>query len=241
MAGDWLEQLEARLELQLETFLAANPAQQALLAEQEARDRQAALVGERSRLQRQAEQQRQQLLLQAEEIRAWRLRVERARAAGAEELAARAEAHVAGLMEQGRADWARLAQLGQAFAAVERELQELAERPGRQPPASRRASPEQDLELDLEQAWAAFEAEQELEVLRRRTATGSPATASSPARSPAPASSATASPVPAAAPAAAPAASESSSASSADRTAANCASAAGSPAPRAPAAERKAP
>ena len=61
-AGDWLEQLEAQLERQLEAFLASNPAQQALLQEQEARDRQAQLVGERSRLQRQAEQQRQRLL-----------------------------------------------------------------------------------------------------------------------------------------------------------------------------------
>ena len=170
MAGDWLEQLEAQLEQQLETFLAANPAQQARLAEQEARDRQAALVGERSRLQRQAEQRRQQLLQLAEEIRAWRLRVERARAAGAGDLAARAEAHVAGLMEQGRASWAQLARQGQAFAAVERELQELAERPPRRPPASAPAAA--SAEQDLEQAWAAFEAEQELEALRRRSAGG---------------------------------------------------------------------
>ena len=39
--NDWWEQLETRLERELANFLTANPAQQALLQEQEARDRQA--------------------------------------------------------------------------------------------------------------------------------------------------------------------------------------------------------
>ena len=38
-AADWLEQLEARLEQQLEAFLRANPAQEALLQEQEQLER----------------------------------------------------------------------------------------------------------------------------------------------------------------------------------------------------------
>lgn len=159
VAGDWLEQLEARLERQLEAFLASNPAQQALLQEQEARDRQAQLVGERSRLQRQAEQQRQRLLELASEIRAWRQRVERARAAGADELAQRAEAHVDELMEQGRRHWNQLADLGQQFNAVESGLQELSAAP----PA---AASTPNGEADLEQAWAAFETQQELERMK---------------------------------------------------------------------------
>ena len=158
-AGDWVEQLEARLERQLEAFLAANPAQQALLQEQEARDRQAQLVGERSRLQRQAEQQRQRLLELAGEIRAWRQRVDRARAAGASDLAQRAEAHVSELMEQGRRSWNQLADLGQQFNAVENALQELANTP-------RTAASKPNSEADLEQAWAAFEAQQELERMK---------------------------------------------------------------------------
>lgn len=166
-AGDWLEQLEARLERQLESFLASNPAQQALLQEQEARDRQAQLVGERSRLQRQAEQQRQQLLELAGEIRAWRQRVQRARAAGADELAQRAEAHVTELMEQGRRSWNQLTELGQRFNSVENALQELAAAP---PVAvgNSRARPGVDQDLDLEQAWAAFEAQQDLERMKAR-------------------------------------------------------------------------
>jgi hercynine metabolism protein len=152
----WLDELEARLEQQLAAFLAANPSQEALLGEQEARDRQAQLVGQRRQLQRQAEQERQALLQLAAEIRCWQERVVKSRAAGATALAERAEAHQQALMEQGRQRWQRLGELGVSFAAVERELGELESRP-RQPRAS-----------SLEQDWASFEAEQALEALRRR-------------------------------------------------------------------------
>jgi hercynine metabolism protein len=152
----WLDELEARLEQQLAAFLAANPSQEALLEEQGARDRQARLVGQRRQLQRQAEQERQALLRLADEIRRWQERVVKARAAGATTLAERAEAHQQGLMEQGRQRWQQLSELGVSFAAVERDLRELENRP--RPP---RAS-------SLEQDWAAFEAEQALEQLRRQ-------------------------------------------------------------------------
>ena len=152
----WLDELEARLEQQLAAFLAANPSQEALLEEQGARDRQARLVGQRRQLQRQAEQERQALLRLADEIRRWQERVVKARAAGATTLAERAEAHQQGLMEQGRQRWQQLSELGVSFAAVERDLRELENRP--HPP---RAS-------SLEQDWAAFEAEQALEQLRRQ-------------------------------------------------------------------------
>ena len=152
----WLDELEARLEQQLAAFLAANPSQEALLGEQEARDRQAQLVGRRRQLQRQAEQERQALLQLAAEIRCWQERLAKARAAGATALAERAEAHQQALMEQGRQRWQRLGELGVSFAAVERELGELESRP-RQPRAS-----------SLEQDWVSFEAEQALEQLRQR-------------------------------------------------------------------------
>ncbi|MCT0215457.1 hypothetical protein KQ298_03835 [Synechococcus sp. CS-1330] len=152
----WLDELEAQLDQQLAAFLAANPSQEALLGEQEARDRQARLVGQRRQLQRQAEQERQTLLQLASEIRCWQERLAKAHSAGATALAERAEAHQQTLMEQGRLRWQRLGELGVSFAAVERELGELESRP-RQPPAS-----------SLEQDWASFEAEQALEQLRRR-------------------------------------------------------------------------
>ena len=155
-SSSWLDQLEARLNLQLEAFLAANPSQEALLEEQGARDRQARLVGQRRQLQRQAEQERQALLQLADEIRRWQERVVKAQAAGATSLAERAKAHQQGLMEQGRQRWQQLGELGVSFAAVERDLRELDSR-SRPPRAS-----------SLEQDWAAFEANQALEELRRQ-------------------------------------------------------------------------
>ena len=155
-SSSWLDQLEARLDQQLEAFLAANPSQEALLEEQGARDRQARLVGQRRQLQRQAEQERQALLQLADEIRRWQERVVKAQAAGAAALAERAKAHQQGLMEQGRQRWQQLGELGVSFAAVERDLRELDSR-SRPPRAS-----------SLEQDWAAFEANQALEELRRQ-------------------------------------------------------------------------
>jgi len=155
-SSSWLDQLEARLDQQLEAFLAANPSQETLLEEQGARDRQARLVGQRRQLQRQAEQERQALLQLADEIRRWQERVVKAQAAGATALTERAKAHQQGLMEQGRQRWKQLGELGVSFAAVERDLRDLESR-SRPPKAS-----------NLEQDWAAFEADQALEELRRQ-------------------------------------------------------------------------
>ncbi|KEF41177.1 MAG: hypothetical protein ER33_12820 [Cyanobium sp. CACIAM 14] len=158
MSSNWLEELEARLERQLEGFLRTNPQQEELLREQEARDRQQRLLAERGRLRQQAEEQRQQLLKLAEEIRQWQGRISRARSAGADALAGRAEAHVGALMDQGRHRWQALTDLGQRFASVERELAELV----RQPANGGDSTP------DLEADWARFEAQQELQELKRR-------------------------------------------------------------------------
>lgn len=118
--GSWLDELEARLNQQLESFLRANPLQEALLAEQDQRDRQQRLLNARLKLRQEAELQRQGLLRLAGEIRQWQERSERARGAGAQDLATRAEAHIATLMEQGRSRWQTLGELGERFAAAER-------------------------------------------------------------------------------------------------------------------------
>lgn len=158
MSSSWLEELEARLDQQLEGFLRSNPQQEQLLREQSARDRQRQLLEERRQLRRQAEEQRRQLLRLAEEIQQWQDRIGRARRAGAADLAGRAEEHVAGLMDQGRHRWQALADLGQRFGSVEQELAELV----RQPDATAASPP------DLEADWARFEAQQALEELKRR-------------------------------------------------------------------------
>ncbi len=150
MGGSWLDELEAQLEQRLNAFLRANPAQEARLADQEARDRQQRLLAERLQLRQQAERQRQALLQLATEIRLWQERIGKARAAGAADLASRAETHVATLMERGRQRWEQLGELGRRHAELEREL----------------AAPATC--TDLEEAWARFETGEELEQLRRR-------------------------------------------------------------------------
>jgi hercynine metabolism protein len=168
----WLDDLEARLETELDGFLRTNPDQEALLAEQERRDRQEALRRQRLQLQESAERARADLLQLASDIRCWQERVAKARHAGAEDLARRAEAHVGGLMEQGRQRWQALAELGQRFGAVEWELSQLgrqatgtATQTGASTPAS---APTAEAGSDLGEAWAAFEAQQELEALKQR-------------------------------------------------------------------------
>ena len=193
--GSWFEQLEARLEQQLEAFLRANPAQEALLQEQEQQDRARAWRERRLTLQQQAEGLRAELLELAAEINRWQQRVKRAREAGATELAERAEAHLNGLMEQGRQRWQLLVALGEALTELEAGLQQEAAAAaggqggaqgssgststgataptgttaptdtasGRGVAGSGPTQPE-----DLDRAWARFEADQELEQLRRR-------------------------------------------------------------------------
>ena len=175
--GGWFEQLEAQLERQLETFLAANPAQEALLQEQELQEKQQRLKRRRLELQGQADQARSGLLTLVAEINQWQQRVQRARDAGADDLAGRAGQHLGQLMGQGRDRWQALAELGRSFQAVEAELEQLARQapPASQasghgraegPPASQAKGGSEPEPLD--QAWATFEAQQALEDLRRR-------------------------------------------------------------------------
>jgi hercynine metabolism protein len=173
--SSWLDQLEAKLEQQLESFLRTNPQQEALLAEQEQRDRQQRLLGRRLKLRQEAELQRQGLLRLAGEIRQWQQRSQRARTANADDLASRADAHIATLMEQGRSRWQTLGELGERFETVERELATLTGRPAAAPPPAAAGSKgsnggsEADAMAELERAWASFESQQDLEALRRRT------------------------------------------------------------------------
>jgi hercynine metabolism protein len=162
--GSWLEELEARLDNTLDAFLRANPEQEARLREQGDLDRQQRLCQQRLELQGQAELQRRRLLELAEEIRRWQGRVERARAAGAHDLSARADSHIATLMERGRLRWQELGELGRRFAAVEQELADLP----RRSPAPAAAAPAPTPQETLESDWAAFEARQELQELKRR-------------------------------------------------------------------------
>ena len=153
--SSWLEQLERELDARLSAFLRNNPVQDNLFSEQHLKDRAVALQRQRQQLQSEAKQQRQQLLKLAEDVRAWRSRVNRARAAGAVDLAVRAEQHLTSLMNQGRTLWSDLEDLGRRFTEVEKQLQELHQQQQTPSPST------------LEKDWALFEAEQELQQLSR--------------------------------------------------------------------------
>ena len=150
----WLDQLEQELDQRLSSFLRSNPVQVRLFEEQHQRDRVLALQRQRQQLTEEASEQRRQLLALAENIKAWTDRSDRAKAAGVSDLARRAELHRAELMNQGHELWRDLASLGRRFDEVDAQLLELKHQ------RSNRSN--------LDQDWALFEAEQELEELRHQ-------------------------------------------------------------------------
>ena len=157
MSPTWLDQLERNLEERLDAFLRSNPDQDRLLNEQHLQDRQRNLNSRRDQMQIQARDLRRQLLSLAEQVQAWGKRTNKARNAGAEDLALRAEQHVNSLMNQGRDLWNELDALGQSFRDLDQQISSL----------NQRAS-EQKGHRSLDEDWALFEARQELEELRRR-------------------------------------------------------------------------
>ena len=157
MAPTWLDQLERNLEERLDAFLRSNPDQDRLLNEQHLQDRQRDLNSRRDQMRIQARDLRRQLLLLAGQVQAWGERTKKARNAGAEDLALRAEKHVNSLMNQGRDLWNELDALGQSFRDLDQQISGL----------NQRAS-EQKGHRSLDEDWALFEARQELEELRRR-------------------------------------------------------------------------
>ena len=121
----WLDQLELELDQRLAAFLRSNPVQEQLFRDQHQRDRIRALMRQRQQLSEEATEHRRQLLALAAEVKDWNDRIERARRAGAMDLAGRADQHRSGLMEQGRQLWTDLAALGRRFDEVDRQLSEV--------------------------------------------------------------------------------------------------------------------
>lgn len=157
MAPSWLDQLERNLEARLNAFLRSNPQQEQLLRQQHLHDRQQDLLRQRRRLQEQAQEHRRQLLALAQEVRDWSSRCERARQAGALDLARRADGHIQSLMDQGRQLWNELGLLGQQFHDLDFQLDAL-----------HRSAAQDQQGRSLDDDWALFEAQQELDELRRR-------------------------------------------------------------------------
>ena len=152
--SNWLEQLERELDQRLAAFLSQNPVQEQLFRQQHQLDRARSLQRQRQQLQQDAEEQRKQLLALAADVRAWTERTERAKRAGEKELSKRAEQHLNDLMNQGRTLWMDLADLGRRFKEVDQQLNELSRQ-------------QRSGVFSLDRDWALFEAEQEMEQLRR--------------------------------------------------------------------------
>lgn len=161
MANQWWQDLEKQLEHQLDNFLKDHPSQRQRLEQEEWSERQRRRQARLVEITGQASSQRNRLLQLSAEISEWRQRVERARQAGEQQLAERAEAHVSQLMGQGRDGWKALAALGSEDQQLREELAG-----DRMPPPASTATTGSD--QDLQQAWQRFEAEQELENLRRQ-------------------------------------------------------------------------
>ena len=157
MTPTWLDNLERSLDERLERFLRNNPGQEVLLHEQHLQDRQRDLHKRYGDQQRQAKELRRQLLTLADEVHAWTTRSQKAHRAGALELAKRADQHVVDLMKQGRILWHELETLGVQFKDVEQQLNNL-----------RAQTKKSSSKRSLDEDWALFEAQQELEELRRQ-------------------------------------------------------------------------
>ena len=158
MESSWWQRLEQELEQQFDRFLNDHPNQKELLDQENWNEQQLRKHQRLLSIDQEAQELRQQLLKLSEEISAWSKRVKRARSAGAHDLANHAETHLSHLMGQGRAQWQALATLGEEAKLLKQELAA-----AKQPPKSKTGAA-----ADLEEAWRRFEAEQELDDLRRR-------------------------------------------------------------------------
>jgi len=161
MSSAWFDDLTRELERQLEGFLDDHPGQRELLEREEQAEAQRRRQRRLLEIAAAADLERQRLLHLSGEIRQWRERVDRARSVAATDLADRAEEHLGRLMGQGREGWQALAALGEEDARLRAEI-------------NRREAPTEPVPASggdqLEQDWAAFEADQDLQELRRRQA-----------------------------------------------------------------------
>ena len=158
MESSWWQRLEQELEQQFDRFLSDHPNQKELLDQEHWNEQQRRKHHRLLAIDQEAQDLRQRLLKLSKDISAWSERVQRARAAGAHDLAGKAETHLSHLMGQGRAQWQALASLGEEAKQLKQELAA-----AKQPPKTTTGKA-----ADLEEAWKRFEAEQELDELRRR-------------------------------------------------------------------------
>ena len=158
MESSWWQRLEHELEQQFDRFLSDHPNQKELLDQEHWNEQQRRKHQRILGIDQEAQDLRQRLLKLSKEISAWSERVKRARKAGADDLAGRAEIHLSHLMGQGRAQWQALASLGEEAQQLKQELAA----------ANKPSKSSTRIATELEEAWRKFEAQQEIEKLKKK-------------------------------------------------------------------------
>ena len=157
MESSWWQRLEQELEQQFDRFLSDHPNQKELLDQEHWNEQQRRKHQRLLGIDHEAQDLRQHLLKLSKEISAWSERVKRARTAGANDLASRAETHLSHLMGQGRAQWQALASLGEEAQSLKQDLS-----------MHKEAQNNIDKSQKLEKDWNDFERQQELQELKER-------------------------------------------------------------------------
>ena len=160
MESSWWQRLELELEQQFDRFLSDHPNQKELLDQEHWNEQQRRKHHRLLGIDQEAQDLRQRLLKLSKDISAWSERVKRAREAGAHDLAGKAETHLSHLMGQGRAQWQALAALGEEAESLQRELAAT-----QQAPKSKTGTT-----ANLEKEWEDFEAQLELDKIKRKLA-----------------------------------------------------------------------
>lgn len=156
----WLDDLNHRLDIWLDTWLLNHPGQGALLEEGERNAAQSAGTSHWVRLRQEAQQLRNILLQQGEAIQLWRQRQQEALTSHNSALAHQCADHEHRCRQEGQAMWERLEMIGSLRpeewgTTVARGGWRVTEAPA-----------------SLQQAWSSFVVEQELQELRRHTGKG---------------------------------------------------------------------
>ncbi len=155
MEKSWFEKLEENLDNRLAEFLQANPSQDKLLKNQSQTDLYNSLILRQEQLKLEAQTTRKELLHLAEDIQDWRRKSAIANQAGRSDLGKKASYHLNQLMEHGRNLWSKLIRLGVEIKAMNNQINEISLL--KKEPISSHTD-----------EWAAFETEEELELLRQK-------------------------------------------------------------------------
>ena len=146
MESSWWQRLVQELEQQFDRFLSDHPNQKELLDQEHWNEQQRRKHHRLLAIDQEAQDLRHRLLKLSKDISAWSKRVQRARAAGAHDLAGKAETHLSHLMGQGRAQWQALASLGEEAKQLQKDLAE-----------SYAPEAKVEIEVALEKDWQLFE------------------------------------------------------------------------------------